>query len=229
MQKILIVEDDESIREIVIYALRSAGYDAAGFESGDGLFAALDQGVSLILLDVMLPGQDGLGILKTLRASAKTKALPVIMLTAKGSELDKVKGLDFGADDYITKPFGVMELISRVGAVLRRSGGKQEENERLTSAGILLDKARRVVTVGGEAVNLTYKEYELLYYLMLNRGLALSREQIMREVWGFDFEGESRTLDMHIRTLRRKLGAEGERIQTVRNVGYKLTEEHTKL
>jgi two-component system alkaline phosphatase synthesis response regulator PhoP len=144
------------------------------------------------------------------------------MLTAKGSELDKVKGLDFGADDYITKPFGVMELISRVGAVLRRSGGIAQESELLTCAGVTLDKARRTVTVGGEVVTLTYKEYELLYYLMLNAGLALSRDQIMREVWGYDFEGESRTLDMHIRTLRHKLGNEGDRIQTVRNVGYKL-------
>jgi two-component system alkaline phosphatase synthesis response regulator PhoP len=225
MQKIMIVEDDENIREIVIYALRSAGYDASGYESGDSFFDALDGSVSLILLDVMLPGQDGLGILKMLRANQKTRTLPVIMLTAKGSELDKVKGLDFGADDYITKPFGVMELISRVGAVLRRSGDRPGENGMLVCAGITLDKARRVVSVGGKAVTLTYKEYELLYYLMLNAGLALSREQIMREVWGFDFEGESRTLDMHIRTLRQKLGTEGEHIQTVRNVGYKMTED----
>jgi two-component system alkaline phosphatase synthesis response regulator PhoP len=225
MRKIMVVEDDEGIREIVTYALGSAGYEAQGFESGGAFFGAPYESAALVLLDIMLPGEDGLAILKRLRANPQTKALPVIMLTAKGSELDKVKGLDLGADDYITKPFGVMELISRVGAVLRRSGGGIVESKPLANAGITLDQARRTVTAGGKTITLTYKEHELLYYLMLNAGLALSREQIMREVWGYDFEGESRTLDMHIRTLRQKLGEAGKHIQTVRNVGYKLGEQ----
>jgi two-component system alkaline phosphatase synthesis response regulator PhoP len=223
MRKIMIVEDDESIRDIVLYALSTAGYEALGFESADAFFNAPVESASLVLLDIMLPGEDGLTILKRLRANRQTKALPVIMLTAKGSELDKVRGLDMGADDYITKPFGVMELLSRVGAVLRRSGAT-EESDKLTYAGITLDQARRTVVVEGETITLTYKEHELLYYLILNAGLALSREKIMHAVWGYDFEGESRTLDIHIRTLRQKLGGAGTHIQTVRNVGYKLGE-----
>jgi two-component system alkaline phosphatase synthesis response regulator PhoP len=223
MRKIMIVEDDESIRDIVLYALETAGYEAFGFESANAFFNAPVESASLVLLDIMLPGEDGLAILKRLRGNPKTKTMPVIMLTAKGSELDKVRGLDMGADDYITKPFGVMELLSRIGAVLRRSGGIEESN-LLTYVTITLDQARRTVTANGEAIALTYKEHELLYYLMLNAGLALSREQIMRAVWGYDFEGESRTLDIHIRTLRQKLGGAGIHIQTVRNVGYKLGE-----
>jgi two-component system alkaline phosphatase synthesis response regulator PhoP len=223
MRKIMIVEDDESIRDIVLYALGTAGYEALGFENADVFFDAPIESASLVLLDIMLPGEDGLAILKRLRTNPKTKTMPVSMLTAKGSELDKVRGLDMGADDYITKPFGVMELLSRVGAVLRRSG-VAEESGLLTYAGITLDQARRTVVADGETITLTYKEHELLYYLMLNAGLALSREKIMREVWGYDFEGESRTLDIHIRTLRQKLGSAGRHIQTVRNVGYKLGE-----
>ena len=221
MHKIFVVEDDENIREIVIYALNSAGFDACGFENGEEFFTAADAGLpSLILLDIMLPGDDGLTILKRLRSSAKTKKLPIIILTAKVNEYDKVKGLDMGADDYISKPFGVMELISRVNAVLRRSG--DEPNVKMEFSGLTLDHERREVRVGGEPVKLTFKEYELLYYLMLNAGIALSREKIMQSVWGFDFEGESRTVDMHIKTLRKKLGSSGGLISTVRNVGYKL-------
>jgi len=222
VSRIFIVEDDEDIREIVIYALSSAGFEAIGFETGEEFFRALNAGTpSLVILDIMLPQDDGLIILKRLRNGTKTSKLPVIMLTAKNSEYDKVKGLDMGADDYISKPFGVMELISRINAVLRRS--VTEQGEVMDVSGITLDHARREVRSGGKPVKLTFKEYELLYCLMINKGLVLSRDKIMEVVWGYDFEGESRTVDMHIKTLRQKLGAAGELIKTVRNVGYKLT------
>ena len=219
--KIFVVEDDENIREIVIYALQSAGFEAFGYETGEELLAALDAGLpSLIILDIMLPDDDGLTVLKKLRSMPKAKQLPVIMLTAKNSEYDKVKGLDMGADDYISKPFGVMELIARVNAVLRRSGA--EGSEKLEISGLSLDNARREVSSDGEPVTLTFKEFELLYCLMLNAGIVLSRDKIIEKVWGYDFGGESRTVDMHIKTLRQKLGAPGKLIKTVRNVGYKL-------
>ena len=225
MQKIYIVEDDEDIREVVLYALHSAGFEAAGFERGDDFFAALDTGLpALVLLDIMLPGDDGLAILKRLRNAPQTKTLPIIMLTAKSSELDKVKGLDMGADDYLSKPFGVMELISRVNALLRRSGAATRPSDQIEYSGILLDNTRRAVSVNDETIALTYKEYELLHYLILNKGLALDREKIMEAIWGYDFVGESRTLDMHIRSLRQKLGCAGEHIKTIRNIGYKLGE-----
>ena len=221
MFSIFVVEDDENIRGIVIYALEAAGFEAVGFETGEKLLTALEVGApSLILLDIMLPKNDGLTILKQLRSSPKTKGIPIIMLTAKNSEFDKVKGLDMGADDYISKPFGVMELIARVNAVLRR--GSVEKSEMMEVSGILLDHARREVRTGAEPVTLTFKEYELLYYLMSNAGIVLSRDKILEVVWGYDFEGESRTVDMHIKTLRQKLGEHGELIKTVRNVGYKI-------
>ena len=221
MPKVFVVEDDENIREIVIYALNSAGFETAGFETGEEFFASLDAGLpSLIVLDIMLPHDDGLTILKRLRGAARTKKLPVIMLTAKNSEYDKVKGLDLGADDYISKPFGVMELISRINAVLRRSVA--ETAGRMEVSELIIDHPRREVLSGGEPVKLTFKEYELLYCLMINSGIVLSRDKIMGIVWGYDFEGESRTVDMHIKTLRQKLGASGNLIKTVRNVGYKL-------
>ena len=221
MRKIYIVEDDGDIREVALYALRSAGFEASGFECGEDFFTALDEGLpALVLLDIMLPGDDGLAILKRLRNAAQTKTLPVIMLTAKGSEFDKVKGLDLGADDYIAKPFGVMELISRINAVLRRAAP-----DGLTEFGcIVIDNAKRAVSAGGKPVALTYKEYELLHFLMLNKQIVLSRDKIMEAVWGYDFEGESRTLDMHIRSLRQKLNAAGGHIKTIRNVGYRLGE-----
>jgi len=221
LSSIFIVEDDESIREIVIYALRSAGFEAFGYESGEELFVALDAKLpSLIILDIMLPKDDGLSILKRIRKMSNTKKLPVIMLTAKNSEFDKVKGLDTGADDYISKPFGVMELIARVNAVLRRGGAEPED--KLDVSGLSLDNARREVRVDNEIIRLTFKEYELLYFLMMNEGLVLSRDKILESVWGYDFEGESRTVDMHVKTLRKKLGVSGSLIKTVRNVGYKL-------
>ena len=225
MSKIFVVEDDKDIREIVVYALISAGFEAFGFETGEELLTALDAELpSLILLDIMLPLNDGLTILKRLRSTARTKHMPIIMLTAKNSEFDKVRGLDLGADDYISKPFGVMELIARVNAVLRRGGGKSTRSEILEVSGIFLDHARRLVRVDGVPIKITFKEYELLYYLMCNAGLVLSRDKIIETVWGYDFEGESRTVDMHIKTLRQKLGSSGKLIKTVRNVGYKLGE-----
>ena len=221
MYKIFVVEDDENIRGIVLYALQAAGFEAVGYEAGEELLVALNtQLPSLILLDIMLPKNDGLTVLKQLRSTQKTKSIPVIMLTAKNSEFDKVKGLNMGADDYIPKPFGVMELIARVNAVLRRGGA--EKTKALNVSGILLDHSKREVRTGAEPITLTFKEYELLYYLMNNAGIVLSRDKILETVWGYDFEGESRTVDMHIKTLRKKLGEYGECIKTVRNVGYKI-------
>jgi len=225
MLKIYIVEDDEDIREIVKYALCSAGFEVTGFEGSLDFYKAMNDSIpALVLLDIMLPGDDGLEILKQLRSSSKTEKLPIIMLTAKGSEVDKVKGLDFGADDYVTKPFSVMELVSRINAVLRRSGMGNDIISKLEYGGIAIDNTRRTVTVDGELITLTFKEFELLHYLMLNKGLALDRNKILEIVWGYDFEGESRTLDMHIRSLRQKLGMLAHNIKTIRNVGYKFGE-----
>jgi len=208
-----------------MYALQSAGFEATGFENGEEFFVAVESAPpDLVLLDIMLPGEDGLTILKKLRLSPRTKSTPVIMLTAKGAELDKVKALDMGADDYIPKPFGVMELISRVNAVLRRTSPESQPDSVIKLGVLSIDNARREVYADGEKIELTFKEYELLRYLVQNADMALSREKIMRAVWGYDFEGESRTLDMHIRTLRKKLGTVKKYIKTVRNVGYKVGE-----
>jgi len=223
MQKIFIVEDDDSIRDMILYALPSAGFEAEGFADGEAFYAGLRNGLpSLVLLDIMLPGEDGISILKKLRSSGKQKPVPVIMLTAKGSELDRIKGLDLGADDYITKPFSVMEVISRVKAVLRRSEGVPEKPDEIRIGDVTLYNGRRVVFVGAEEVRLTYKEFELLYYLMINEGIVLSRNKLLEQVWGFDYDGESRTVDMHVKSLRQKLGESGNLIKTVRNVGYKI-------
>ena len=214
------VEDERNIRELIVYTLESSGFTARGLESGKELNAAIaEQLPDLILLDIMLPGEDGLEILSRLKSSEVTKEIPVIMVTAKTSELDKVKGLDLGADDYITKPFGVMELISRVKALLRRTS-RMNEDSQLIHEDILMDMDKHAVTVAGQLCELTFKEFELLKYLMLNQGIVLSRDKIMDQVWGFEYEGESRTVDMHIKTLRQKLGAAGSCIKTVRNVGY---------
>ena len=220
MATIYIVEDDVNIREIERYALKNSGYEVEEFESGESLFKRLERAVpSLLLLDIMLPDEDGLEILAKLRANKNTAAIPVIMVTAKTSELDKVKGLDLGADDYITKPFGVMELISRVKALLRRTQSAAEET-KICHGEIRMDNDKHAVFVGNEPCELTFKEYELLKYLMINAGIVLSRDKIMDQVWGFEYEGESRTVDMHIKTLRQKLGAAGSCIKTIRNVGY---------
>lgn len=226
MALIYIVEDDENIREIEMFALKNAGYEVQGFENASTFFTRVKEKVpALVLLDIMLPDEDGLSIVKKLRHTAETRKLPIIMATAKTTELDKVKGLDIGADDYITKPFGVMELISRVKALMRRSHGMEEE--RMIHLGpIFMDDEKRAVYVNDIACELTYKEYELLKLLLLNAGIVASRDMILDRVWGTDFEGESRTLDMHIKTLRQKLGTAGTMIRTVRNVGYMLTGEN---
>ncbi len=220
MTLIYVVEDDKSIQEIETFALSSSGYRAIGFDNASQFYEALEKELpNLILLDVMLPDEDGLTIVNKLRSKKETMAIPVIMVTAKTSEIDKVKGLDSGADDYMTKPFGVMELISRVKAVLRRTNVEPKE-KALCIGNVVLDRGRRAVTVNGTTCELTYKEYELLKLLMTNAGMVTSRQEILDKVWGTDFEGESRTLDMHIKTLRQKLGEKGGLIKTVRNVGY---------
>jgi len=212
------VEDDESIRELILYALKNAGFDALGFESGSDL--NFETVPDLLLLDIMLPGDDGYEILTKIRKNPRIAHIPIIMLTSKTSEYDKVRALDMGADDYMDKPFGVMELLSRIKAVLRRSGA-QKTSEGLCLHGVCLDPERHRVIVNDREIVLTPKEFDLLHYLMRNQGLVLSRDKIMNEVWGFDFEGETRTVDVHIRTLRMKLGDSGESIETVRGIGYR--------
>ena len=220
MALIYIVEDDKNIREIETFALRNSGYQIKDFECAAQFYAKMEEKLpNLILLDVMLPDEDGLNIVKKIRSNPESRKIPVIMVTAKTTELDKVKGLDMGADDYITKPFGVMELISRVKALLRRCEGAEDEKFYIVG-GLILDIEKHSVSVDGENVELTYKEYELLRLLMQNTGIVTSRDAIMERVWGTDFEGESRTLDMHIKTLRQKLGSAGAMIKTIRNVGY---------
>ncbi len=223
---IFIVEDDENIREMEGYALKNSGYEVMGFADGAAMMEMLENVTpKLILLDIMLPGDDGLTLLRTLRANDRTAKIPIMMVTAKTTELDKVRGLDMGADDYLAKPFGIMELVSRVKALLRRSG------DTVTSAGdkkcyefgsVKMEDSSRRVTVNGEDIDLTYKEYELLKFLLVNQNIVMSRDRILSEVWGFDYEGESRTVDMHIKTLRQKLGEAGGIIKTVRSVGYKI-------
>lgn len=220
MALIYVVEDDQNIREIERFALQNSGYHVEEFGNAKEFYKQIaDKLPQLILLDIMLPDEDGLAIIKKLRSMSETKRVPVIMVTAKTTELDKVKGLDLGADDYITKPFGVMELISRVKAVLRRTGESVEE-QNLTLGEVSIDCKKHMVTVGDEVCELTFKEYELLKLLMMNAGIVMTRDVIMERVWGIDFEGESRTLDMHIKTLRQKLKDAGSRIKTIRNVGY---------
>lgn len=216
---IYIVEDDRNIQEIEIFALKNSGYQAVGFEMAKEFYGALSEKLpELILLDIMLPDEDGLSILKRLRTRADTQKIPVILVTAKSTEIDKVKGLDGGADDYIAKPFGVMEMIARVKALLRRSGGAEES--LMTCGNVTLDSEKRMVYVDGKAIELTYKEFELLKLLMKNHGIVISRDVIMERVWDSSFEGESRTIDVHVRTLRQKLGDGGALIKTIRNVGY---------
>ena len=218
---IYLVEDDESIRELVVYTLKSQDLDAKGFEKPSLFWKELDKELpSLILLDIMLPEEDGISILKKLRARPDTRKLPIIMLTAKGSEYDTVLGLDSGADDYIPKPFRMMELISRIKARLRRVEDKGAEEYRMGN--LYVCPSRYVVTVNQEPVSLTLKEYEMLCLLLKNSGMVLSRTQLLNQIWGYEFDGESRTVDVHIRTLRQKLGEAGELIETVRGIGYKM-------
>lgn len=217
---IYIVEDDMNIQEIESFALKNSGYEVEAFDQAVPFFSRINEKKpDLVLLDIMLPDSDGITVMKKLRGNTETKTLPVIMVTAKTSEIDKVKGLDSGADDYITKPFGVMELISRVRALLRRSYQAPEEVE-ISYHEITLNLLKRQCIVSGQIVELTYKEYELLHLLIQNAGIVLKRDVLMERVWTTDFEGESRTLDMHIKTLRQKLGESSHYIKTVRNVGY---------
>lgn len=219
MALIYIVEDDESIREIETIALKNSNYIVSAFENAKEFYKKLDELVpELILLDVMLPDESGYDIVRKLRKRPATQDIPIIMVTAKTTEMDMIKGLDGGADDYIKKPFSIMELITRVKALLRRTA--KEEPKLLKLDDLVIDHERHVVTVNNEPVDLTYKEYELLRLLMGSQGIVMTREVIMRSVWDTDFEGETRTVDMHIKTLRHKLGDYGSRIKTVRNVGY---------
>ena len=221
MSLIYIVEDDDSIREIETIALKNSGHDVIAFENAGAFYKNLSSIIpDLLILDIMVPDSDGNSIVKKLRSMSETKKLPIIMVTAKTSELDLIRGLDNGADDYIKKPFSVMELITRVKALLRRTEEEKENEDILYLGGITIDNVRHKCEVNGETIELTYKEHELLKYLMINKGVVLSRDQIMLNVWDTEFEGESRTVDMHIKTLRQKLKNEGEHIKTVRNVGY---------
>ena len=217
------VEDDASIRDIEVYALRSVGFEARGFSDGAAFWDALHaERPELVVLDVMLPGIDGIELLSRMRASDALRDIPVIMATAKGTEYDKIHGLDLGADYYLAKPFGVMELVSCVKAVLRRCRRDDAERAGLSAGGVSLDADAHTVTAGGQRITLTYKEFELLRLFMAHPGTAFTREQLMERVWGTDYCGETRTVDMHIRTLRQKLGEYGEMIETVRGVGYRM-------
>ena len=221
---IYLVEDDNSIRELVVYTLQNTGFEAKGFGSAADFWEAMKAAApDMVLLDIMLPGEDGLTILKKLRSTAGTEKLPVMMLTAKGTEYDKVIGLDSGADDYLPKPFGMMELVSRVRAILRRT--MPEKKQDIYEVGpIKVDVSKHEVTVDGQPVTLTFKEFELLCFMMENEGIVLSRDRLLSKIWGYDFDGETRTVDVHIRTLRQKLGLGGNYIETIRGVGYKMEE-----
>lgn len=218
-------EDDKGIRDLVIYTLKNTGFDAEGFCNGKALLDATEKRApELILLDIMMPSEDGIEILKKIRNTPSIKNVPVIMVTAKNTEYDKIIGLDYGADDYITKPFGIMEMISRIKAVLRRSSNSSESDEYSIS-GISLNVKSHVVTVDSVQVLLTLKEFELLKMLMTSRGTVLTRDLILEKIWGYDFDGETRTVDVHIRTLRSKLGSAGDLIETVRGVGYRIIDK----
>ena len=219
------VEDDDSIRELMLYALRASGFEAEGFANGPGLFETLERGIpELILLDIMLPGMDGMEILRRLRGASATARVPVIMASAKGTEYDKVMGLDQGADDYLAKPFGMMEMVSRIRAVLRRTSGAREK-PRLTMGRLEMDPESHTVRVDGSRVELTLKEFELLRLFLEHPGRVFTRDQLLERIWSTDYLGETRTVDVHIGTLRTKLGACGEYIRTVRGVGYRLEEK----
>lgn len=216
------VEDEKNIRELLVYTLETIGFSAKGMVNGKELRQALGEELpDLILLDIMLPGEDGYAILERLKAAQDTRNIPVIMVTAKEAEYDKVRGLEAGADDYITKPFGMMEFVARVKAVLRRCS-RQEEDKELKCGNLILSSGKHKVLWQEQEIELTRKEFELLQYLMENKGLVMSRNQILCHVWGYDFDGETRTVDVHVRTLRQKLGDAGNLIETVRGVGYRI-------
>ena len=226
---IFCVEDDSNIRELVVYTLETTGFRARGFEDGKEFWETLAlETPRLVLLDIMLPGEDGIEILKKLKSSSRTREIPVIMVTAKGAEYDKVKGLDLGADDYVTKPFGMMELVSRVKAVLRRSEKAARDQKNILASGdIEIDTQKHEVTAAGEVVNLTLKESELLKRLMENQNVVMTRDRLLEDIWGYDFDGETRTVDVHVRTLRQKLGSCGDKIETVRGVGYRMSKQES--
>lgn len=220
---IYLIEDDNNIRELVIYTLNSTGFEAKGFERPSELYSSLEEKLpELILLDIMLPEEDGLSILKKLKSSSKYKNIPIIMLTAKGTEIDKVKGFEAGADDYIAKPFGMMELVARVKARLR-STGRESALSEYTVGELYVCPKKHIVTVKDQSVTLTLKEFEMLCMLLENRNVVLTRDQILNKIWGYSFDGESRTVDVHIRPLRQKLGEAGDVIETVRGIGYKIS------
>lgn len=221
---IYVVEDDANIRELEEYALKSSGYEVKAYEDGSSLLDdCLKECPDLVLLDIMLPGEDGITILKKLRNNPSTQNIPIILVTAKSSEIEKVKGLDSGADDYVTKPFGIMELMSRIRALLRRSSKENlSAHQCLTCGPISIDEDKHKVMVENKECVLTFKEYELLKYLIKNKGIVLSRDRLIEQVWGFDYQGESRTVDMHIKTLRQKISPASDMIKTIRNVGYKI-------
>lgn len=222
---IYFVEDDDNIRELVVYTLNSTGLKAVGFSTPEKFWEAMEDSTpSLVLLDIMLPQEDGLSILQKIRGNKNTKKLPVIILTAKADEYDKVKGFDLGADDYVPKPFGMMELVARIKAVLRRTDSDKETVSEYTVGCLTVSPEKHKVKVNGEKVTLTLKEFEMLCLLLENRGIVLSRDQILNRVWGYSFDGESRTVDVHIRTLRQKLGEAGELVTTVRGIGYTIGE-----
>ena len=226
---IFCVEDDANIRKLIVYTLGSTGFEAEGYEEGKSFFEAVEKEIpELVILDIMLPGMDGMEILAKLKQSERTKDIPVIMATAKGAEYDKVQGLDAGADDYITKPFGMLELVSRVKAVLRRAkkyseNEKESTKDRIEIKGICMNLKKHEVHAGENVISLTLKEYELLKRLMENPDIVLTRDSLLTEIWGYDFFGETRTVDVHIRTLRQKLGKYGDKIETVRGVGYRVS------
>lgn len=222
---IYFVEDDNSIRKLVLYSLTSAGLEAEGFARPSAFWAALDRrGPEVVLLDIMLPEEDGISILKKLREDRRTRSVQVILLTAKGSEYDKVVGLDAGADDYVSKPFGMMELMARVRSALRRAEDAAPSVPILSLGELSVDRGRHLVRVAGEDVALTLKEFQLLCLLLERPGTVFTRDQLLSTVWGYDFDGASRTVDVHVRTLRQKLGAAGNLVQTVRGIGYKIGE-----
>ena len=226
---IYIVEDDASIRKLVVYTLESQGMEAEGFDRPSQFWSALEQRrPDLVLLDIMLPEEDGLQVLRRLRSAPATEKLPVLMLTAKGTEYDKVLGLDQGADDYITKPFGMMELVARIRTALRHSGGEAEPVHALTLGPLRIDPARHQVLAHGREVTLTLKEFQLLSLLVEHAGTVFTRDQLLNTIWGYEFDGASRTVDVHVRTLRQKLGEAGRCIETVRGVGYKAESDPSK-
>ena len=216
------LEDERNIRELIVYTLQTTGFDAIGFSNADDFMAAVDrEKPELILLDIMLPKENGFSILKRLKASEITENIPVIMVSAKGTEFDKVTGLNLGADDYISKPFGMMEFVARVRAVLRR-GGLKEKSCNLSYKNLIIKTEKHQVLAENQNIDLTLKEYELLKYLVENQGVVLTRNQILEHIWGYDFDGETRTVDVHIRTMRQKLGEYGKYVETVRGVGYRI-------